>query len=256
MPFTDCSKQTDVIATTPHLIVHLLLRIDHFVTSRMSALASALKLEEVTPGDGKTFPQKGDQLTMHYTGTLAADGKKFDSSRDRNEPFTFTVGVGQVIQGWDQGVIQMSLGQRANLIIPSALGYGPRGAGGVIPPNADLVFDVELLKIDRLEIEIIKKGDGVTFPKRGDKLTMHYTGTLAKDGKKFDSSRDKNRPFQFQIGVGQVIKGWDNGVMKMSLGERSKLMIPAAMGYGARGAGGVIPPNADLVFDVELIAIN
>ena len=193
---------------------------------------------------------------MHYTGTLAADGKKFDSSRDRNEPFTFTVGVGQVIQGWDQGAIQMSLGQRANLIIPSALGYGPRGAGGVIPPNADLVFDVELLKIDRLEIEIIKKGDGVTFPKRGDKLTMHYTGTLAKDGKKFDSSRDKNRPFQFQIGVGQVIKGWDNGVMKMSLGERSKLMIPAAMGYGARGAGGVIPPNADLVFDVELIAIN
>ena len=100
----------------------------------------SVELETITEGDGKTFPKKGDKLTMHYTGTLKADGKKFDSSRDRDSPFVFTIGVGQVIKGWDQGVMQMSLGQRANLIVPSSLGYGARGAGGQIPPNADLIL--------------------------------------------------------------------------------------------------------------------
>ena len=102
---------------------------------------------------------------------------------------------------------------------------------------------------------ILKAGDGKTFPKAGDRLTMHYTGTF-QDGRVFDSSVQKNRPFQFQIGVGQVIKGWDVGVMAMSLGEKSKLMITSDFAYGSRGAGGVIPPNADLVFEVELLKIE
>lgn len=105
---------------------------------------SGLKVEILQEGKGQ-LPQKGQTVTVHYTGTLA-DGKKFDSSRDRGQPFSFTLGAGQVIRGWDEGLALMKVGTRARLIIPPQLGYGAQGAGrGLIPPNATLVFDVELL---------------------------------------------------------------------------------------------------------------
>jgi peptidylprolyl isomerase len=106
---------------------------------------SGLKYVDVVVGKGAS-PTAGKQVKVHYTGTLE-NGKKFDSSVDRKEPFSFIIGVGQVIQGWDEGVMTMKVGGKRKLTIPSKLGYGPRGAGGVIPPNATLLFDVELLDV-------------------------------------------------------------------------------------------------------------
>ena len=100
--------------------------------------------------------------------------------------------------------------------------------------------------------EVVGKG---AQPTPGKLVSVHYTGTLT-DGKKFDSSLDRGQPFQFVIGKGQVIPGWDEGVMSMRVGGKRKLMIPSKLGYGARGAGGVIPPNADLNFDVELLSVQ
>ena len=112
-------------------------------------MPDGLKIIDVKVGTGAS-PKTGQTCVMHYTGWLyenSVKGKKFDSSVDRNEPFEFAIGAGNVIRGWDEGVATMKVGGKRTLIIPPALGYGARGAGGVIPPNATLLFDVELLGV-------------------------------------------------------------------------------------------------------------
>jgi len=117
------------------------------VGDKIVTTPSGLKYVDVKVGAGAS-PQKGKTVTVHYTGTLT-DGTKFDSSVDRNEPFKFIIGVGQVIKGWDEGVMSMKVGGKRKLIIPPQLGYGARGTpGGPIPPNAELNFDVELLGVE------------------------------------------------------------------------------------------------------------
>jgi len=232
-------------------------------------IENGLKYKDSIEGGGE--PAKpGHKVSVHYTGVLAANGKKFDSSLDRGKPFVFELGAGSVIKGWDKGLVGMKVGGKRRLYIPSEMAYGKRSPGAGIPPNSDLVFDVELKEISgkplaeiKIPADAVKTPSGLKYvdtkigtgeeAKAGNKVTVHYTGMLQSNGKKFDSSLDSGSPFSFGLGRGQVIKGWDEGVAGMKEGGKRTLYIPAALGYGSRGAGDDIPPGADLVFEVEMI---
>lgn len=134
----------------------------------------------------------------------------------------------------------------------SILGFGLL-CGACDADNSDKQKGAKTVS-NELQHNVIKEGTGAA-PKKGDRITVHYTGTLA-DGTKFDSSRDRGQPFQFTVGVGQVIRGWDQGLMQMKVGGRSTLIIPPHLGYGDRGAGAIIKPGDTLHFDVELISID
>ena len=228
---------------------------------------SGLRYVDDVLGSGN-LPKAGDKVKVHYTGTLE-DGTKFDSSRDRNKPFEFTLGVGQVIKGWDEGLSTMRPGGQRKLVIPADLGYGDRGAGKLIPAGATLLFDVELIEVMEAFVDtdfslpgkeyntdsglrtiIHKEGSG-DKPVKGQSVTVHYTGLL-ETGKKFDSSHDRGQPINFPLGEGRVIKGWDEAISLMSKGEKRTLIIPPNLGYGER-ATGPIPPNSTLIFEVELV---
>lgn len=234
--------------------------------------SNELQYIEIATGDGP-MPKAGDIVSVHYTGTLQ-DGTVFDSSHSRREPIAFVLGRGQVIKGWDEGIARMRQGGKAQLVIPPELGYGARGAGGAIPPNATLLFDVELVQVQAgapdapqtiadadfttinggLRFHDLRVGTGAEA-RTDQQVTVHYAGWLT-DGTGFDSSLNRGEPFSFKLGAGKVIKGWDAGVAGMKVGGKRQLVIPAVLGYGARGAGGVIPPNATLVFEVELLGVK
>jgi peptidylprolyl isomerase len=235
---------------------------------------SGLQYYITEEGDGRS-PETGEVVSVHYTGYLA-DGTQFDSSVDGGQPFSFAIGQGLVIPGWDEGIALLKVGDKGRIILPPELGYGPAGAGGgIIPPDATLVFDVELIDIrpgspdspnevseedyttteSGLQYFDLVEGDGETAA-AGMQVSVHYTGWLT-DGTKFDSSLDRGTPLAFVLGNGSVIAGWDEGVTGMKVGGVRQLYIPADLAYGETGAGGgTIPPDAVLIFEVELLEVQ
>ena len=238
------------------------------VPAEAKSLPSGLKYLDLKTGEG-TEAKKGSAIKAHYTGMLQKNGKKFDSSVDRGTPLEIDIGVGQVIKGWDEGIVGMKVGGKRKLFIPYDLAYGENGRPPAIPRKADLVFEVELVDV-ATEItapEGAKKTAGGvlytdttegtgTEATAGKKVEVHYTGKLQKNGKKFDSSVDRGETFTFTLGQKEVIQGWDEGVAGMKEGGKRKLFIPSKLGYGDRGAGRSIPPGSDLYFEVELIKVR
>lgn len=233
---------------------------------------SGLKYVDVVEGTGPA-PQAGQIVVLHYVGRIKGGGI-FDSTVERQQPFGFQLGAGNVIKGWEEGVATMKVGGRRKLLVPPQLGYGDRGLSGRVPPNTTLVFDMQLVDVHDpapespppvsgtpittatgLQYIDIREGAGPT-PQAGQKVTVEYTGWLADTEKKFDSSIDRGMTFSFLLSRGQVIPGWDEGVASMKVGGLRRLIIPPELAYGSGGAPPAIPPNATLIFDVELLGVE
>jgi peptidylprolyl isomerase len=229
---------------------------------------SGLASKVLTPGTGKDHPGPTDKVKVHYTG-WTKEGRMFDSSVMRGEPITFP--LNGVIRGWTEGLQLMVVGEKRRLWIPAAAAYGEHPGGG--QPGGDLVFDVELLDIvpapkpppvpedvkaapgsakktaSGLAYRVLTPGTGTTHPTASSNVVVHYSG-WTPDGKMFDSSVTRGQPARF--GLGNVIKGWTEGVQLMTKGEKARFWIPSALAYGDKptrpGA-----PGGPLVFDIELI---
>jgi peptidylprolyl isomerase len=230
--------------------------------------ASGLASKVLTAGTGKDHPGSSDKVKVHYTG-WTKDGTMFDSSVTRGEPITFP--LNGVIAGWTEGLQLMVVGEKRRLWIPAALAYGDHPRQGA--PGGDLVFDVELLDVTAapkpppvpedvkaapasakktasgLAFRVLKPGTGTEHPTAASNVVVHYSGWTT-DGKMFDSSVTRGQPAHF--GLGNVIKGWTEGVQLMTKGEKARFWIPGALAYGDKptrpGA-----PSGMLVFDIELI---
>lgn len=230
---------------------------------------SGLKYKIIHEGNGQRA-KAGDMVSVHYTGKLTNDSI-FDSSYNRNQPLKFKLGAGQVIKGWDEGIALLNVGDKAIFTIPPELGYGSR-AVGPIPANSTLIFEVELLQIierpkpfDVKGKDTLSTASGLKYiklntnegetPKTGDRVFVHYTGFF-EDGKIFDSSVERGQVFNFVLGQGQVIAGWDEGIALLKKGEKARLIVPYQLAYGENGYPPHIPPKATLIFDVELMDVT
>jgi peptidylprolyl isomerase len=249
-------------------------------------LKSGLKYNEVKVGTGAEA-KTGDLVEIHFKGWIIKDSsnlfsdwsvdstKKADCIADSyvmNQPMKFVLGTESFIKGSEEGIVGMKAGGQRAIVIPSNLAYGSQGMGPV-PPNSSIRVLVELVSTKKaitakmwdvdstlfkttasgLKYAIIKEGEG-EFVKKEKQTTVHYSGFLL-DGTKFDSSVERDEPFTFVAGVGQVIPGWDEGVQLMKKGSKAKFIVPSNLAYGDRDLG-KIPPNSTLIFDVEVLDVK
>ena len=251
------------------------LSVKPLVTIPPSSPPTELLIVDLVVGSGSPVGV-GDFLVMDYVGVSYSTGLQFDASWDRGSPFPFELGAGRVIQGWDQGIVGMSVGGRRSLTIPPELAYGENGSGsGSIGPNETLVFVVDLIasvpanlekpteeltseSTTELETNDISEGSGAIV-QPGNVVYIHYVGVSASTGEQFDSSWDRGRSefIGYISGAGNVIEGLDQGLLGMQVGGRRTVVIPPDLAYGENGAGdGLIAPNETLIFTVDLLGTH
>lgn len=249
-------------------------------------LKSGLKYNDVKVGTGAEA-KNGDLIEVHFKGWIVKDSsdlfgdwsvdstKKADLIADSyamNQPMKFVLGTESFIKGSEEGIVGMKTGGQRAIVVPSNLAYGPQGMGP-IPPNTSIKVLIELVSTKEavvakmwdvdstlfkttasgLKYAIIQEGEGELVGKE-KQATVHYSGFLL-DGTKFDSSVERDEPFTFVAGVGQVIPGWDEGVQLMKKGSKARFIVPANLAYGDRDLG-KIPPNSTLIFDVEVLDVK
>jgi len=232
---------------------------------------SGLSVTEILAGEGRT-PEVGDLVTMHIVGMLE-DGTVFADTASAGEPIVATLTESDLFPGWLEGVLLMKEGGKARLTIPPALAYGAEGAGGVIPPDATIIMDVELLEakappvatvVDAgdltetdsgLQYFDIVEGEG-DMPTPGQDVVVNYAAWLQSDGTYIASSDSVGGPLTFTLGSEMgVFPGWDEGVSTMRPGGKRYLVIPPALALGEEG-GGRVPPNSTLIMEVELLEVK
>jgi FKBP-type peptidyl-prolyl cis-trans isomerase len=175
----------------------------------------------------------------------------FDDTRAAGGPVLVAMGAGQMIQGWELTLRKMKVGGRVKVVVPWRYAFGAMGRPPAVPPKADVAFDIERLPLPEIKSEVVAAGKGAPLAS-GQTLTVHYVGTLT-DGRQFESSRDRGKPYSFVLGAHQVIAGWDIALLAMRVGDRRKITIPSALAYGVQGRPPDVPSNADLVFDIEVL---
>ena len=239
---------------------------------KWKTLQSGIEIFDEVEGTG-TELRAGMELEFHHTGWLS-NGHKFGSSKDFGKPATVVLGMGKLVRGLELGLESLKQGGVRWVRLSPSMAYGPVPMSN-IPANSVLIFRIQANSVqfdeesaalmdffpnaesiewvngpEGLKYFIEKEGSGAPI-KTGNLIKAHYTGWLS-DGTKFDSSRDRGDPISLELGAGRVIRGWDLGLVGMRSGEKRLLLIPPSLGYGSRG-GGPIPPDATLIFAVELV---
>ena len=233
---------------------------------------SGLKYYDLEVGDGPEA-ESGELVSVHYTLWREA-GEVVDSTLDRGQAFSFVLGAHQVIPGFEEGVAGMKVGGTRQLVVAPELAYGEEGYGLLIDPTENIVYEVMLVDVQPplpppptapaefdesaytvtdsgLKYYDIAPGEGSEL-QRGQMAVIHYNGWLM-DGGLFDSSLEHGNPVQIPIGIGGAIPGLDEGISTMRIGGKRQLVIPPELAYGEEGVDGVIPPNATLIFEIELL---
>lgn len=240
-----------------------------FADANYESTDSGLQIAVLEQGEGEQ-PGPGDFVRVDYRGLLG-DGTTFDTSEGR-EPIRFPLGQGAVIPGWDEGIGLLNEGGRALLVIPPELAYGEAGSGGVIPPNATLYFEVELVEVleggpdepvdiaggdyetteSGLQVYVVEEGEGEA-PEDGQPVRIDFTYWL-EDGTRLDSTVDQGQPLVFALGSEQIFPGLTEAVSLMRVGGQSQFIIPSELAFGGEGAGG-IPPDSTLIFLIDLLEV-